>query len=46
MNLVYQARLGNAYITDIEETSLVVFTAAFCFAYAKYALIKFELYDD
>ena len=39
-------RSDNVYFANNEQASLVVFTAAFCFAHAKHNLIKLKLYKN
>ena len=41
-----QTRPDNVKITNGEQVSFAVFTAAFCFVYAKRNLIKFKLYNN
>ena len=35
---------GNVYFPNNEQASIAVFTAVFCFTYAKHHLIKLKLY--
>ena len=39
-------RSDNVYVANTEQASLAVFTAAFCFTYAKHNLIKLKLYNN
>ena len=39
-------RSENVYFANNEQASIAVFTAVFCFAHAKYHLIKLKLYHD
>ena len=39
-------RSEHVYFANNEQASIAVFTAVFCFAHAKYHLIKLKLYND
>ena len=39
-------RSENVYFANIEQASIAVFTAAFCFTHAEHHLIKLKLYNN
>ena len=39
-------RSENVYFANDEQASIAVFTAVFCFTYAKHHLIKLKLYNN
>ena len=42
----FLTRSDNVYFANSKQTSLAIFSAAFCFAHAEHNLIKLKLYNN